>query len=474
MTEINRQRIKYCIADYLTANIGFCLFDIGRFYLIPAQLRPESVGTFLCDPALVLEQIFVPVLMILFLALLGSYNRSNTLYKSRLDETATAFTASLGCMLAVFFVALINDGIPERVTNYELMTLLLACLFVPTVIVRMFILSGNSRRIREGRYLLDTYIIGASPENKGKLEKIMRSSARSGLRLCGIVDADGTLKTDTFAGLPVHRTDDVAAECRRLDAQAVVVLPSSRGLGHTADIINKLYPLEKPLYVTPDLHGLLTIRPRVSSVVNEPVVDITNARISPAAENFKRLADIVFSSIALVLLSPLLAALAVAVKMDSKGPVIYRQRRIGYHKRPFMINKFRTMRNDAEANGPALATENDPRITRLGHVLRKYRLDELPQFWNVLIGEMSLVGPRPEREHYIRQIVERHPAYSLIHQVRPGITSWGMVKYGYASNVDQMLERLEYDLLYIENVSFGLDVKILFYTVSTVLTGKGL
>ena len=474
MTEVNRQRIKYCIADFLMANAGFCLFDIGRFYLVPSQLRSASVGTFLCDPALILEQIFVPVLMILFLGLLGSYNRSNTLYKSRLDETATAFIASLCCTMIVFFVALINDGIPERATNYELMLLLLVCLFVPTDIVRMIILGGNARRIREGRYLLDTYIVGASAENKAKLEKIMRSAVRSGLRLRGVIDADGALHTSTFAELPVYRTDDVAGECRRLDARAVVVLPSARGLSHTADLINSLYPLERPLYVTPDLHGLLTIRPRVSSVVGEPVVDITNARISPAAQNLKRLSDIVFSSIALVVLSPLLAAIAVAVKMDSKGPVIYRQRRIGYHKRPFMINKFRTMCNDAEANGPALATENDPRITRLGHFLRKYRLDELPQFWNVLIGEMSLVGPRPEREHYIRQIVERHPAYSLIHQVRPGITSWGMVKYGYASNVDQMLERLEYDLLYIENVSFGLDAKILFYTVSTVLTGKGL
>ena len=184
--------------------------------------------------------------------------------------------------------------------------------------------------------------------------------------------------------------------------------------------------------------------------------------------------DIVVSALSLIVLSPVLAAIAIAVKCDSKGPAIYRQQRIGLHKKPFMINKFRTMRIDAEDCGPALSRHDDPRITPLGHFLRKYRLDELPQFWNVLIGDMSLVGPRPEREYYIRQIIARHPAYSLIHQVRPGITSWGMVKYGYASDVDQMLERLEYDLLYIENVSLGVDLKILFYTVSTVVTGKGL
>ena len=131
------------------------------------------------------------------------------------------------------------------------------------------------------------------------------------------------------------------------------------------------------------------------------------------------------------------------------------------------------MRVDAETNGPSLSTVDDPRVTPVGRFMRKYRIDELPQFWNVLRGDMSLVGPRPEREFYIRRILERAPYYSLIHQVRPGITSWGMVKYGYASSVEQMIERMKYDLLYIENLSFGVDIKIIFYTFNTVITGKG-
>ena len=179
------------------------------------------------------------------------------------------------------------------------------------------------------------------------------------------------------------------------------------------------------------------------------------------------------SAVALLALTPVFAVIALLIKRDSAGPVFYRQTRVGYRKRPFGIIKFRSMRTDAESGGPALSTPDDPRITHVGRFLRKYRLDELPQFWNVLRGDMSLVGPRPEREHYVRQIVERVPYYSMIHQVRPGITSWGMVKYGYASSVDEMIERLRYDLLYIENVSFGLDIKILFHTVNTVLTGKG-
>ena len=297
---------------------------------------------------------------------------------------------------------------------------------------------------------------------------------RSGLKIIGCIDTDNLIKDNIFAGLPVFRGDSLQEECRRLNARALIVLPSPKGLARTAEIITELYPLDRPLFVTSDIHSLISVRPRISSVVNEPVVDITNAKISPAAVNCKRVADIVLSSIALIVLSPVFAAVAIAVKRDSKGPVFYRQTRIGYHKKPFTIYKFRTMIADAEPNGPVLARENDSRVTRVGHFMRKYRIDELPQFWNVLKGDMSLVGPRPEREFYVRQIMKRHPAYSLIHQVRPGITSWGMVKYGYASDVDQMLERLEYDLLYIENVSLAVDIKIMFYTVSTILTGKGL
>ncbi len=132
------------------------------------------------------------------------------------------------------------------------------------------------------------------------------------------------------------------------------------------------------------------------------------------------------------------------------------------------------MVNDAEVNGPALSTVNDARITRLGRFLRKYRLDELPQFWNVLKGDMSIVGPRPERAFYIRQILERAPYYMLIHQVRPGITSLGMVKHGYASTVEGMVERLQYDLIYIQNISLIADLKVMLYTVSTIFTGKGI
>ena len=212
---------------------------------------------------------------------------------------------------------------------------------------------------------------------------------------------------------------------------------------------------------------------RLQAVNGVPLAAITENNFSPAEQNIKLFADRVVSASMLLLLSPLYLYIAWRVKRDSPGPIIYKQERIGLHGRPFLIYKFRTMYVGSEEKGPMLSREDDERITPFGLVMRKYRLDELPQFWNVLKGDMSLVGPRPERKYFIDQIVQKAPYYYLLHNVRPGITSLGMVKYGYAGTVDQMIARLEYDIVYYENMSLALDIAILVYTVKTVLTGKG-
>ena len=473
MKQINRNRLLYCVSDFVMVALGWAFFNVLRYNTLPAASDFASLGNFLSYPQVLLGQVLVPAGMVALYALSGSYNRSNTLYKSRLDELLNSLIVSAIGMLGIFFIALINDNIPERVTNYELMLMLLGCLFFPVAAARLVIVTHNARRVRRGEFVLNTLVVGAWPGNAGKIKRIKDSEGLTGLKLTGVVDVDGCLAGNNLSHLPVFQSTDVAELCGRLGVQALIVMPSPQGLTRTAEIINELYPLNLPLFLPPDLHSLMTSRPRLSSVTSEPLVDITNANISPASVNLKRCSDLIVSAVALVVLSPVFLALSIAVKAGSPGPVFYRQRRIGYHKKPFDIIKLRTMRTDAEDNGPALTVDDDPRVTRVGRVLRKYRLDELPQFWNVLKGEMSLVGPRPEREYFIRRIVERVPSYSLIHQVRPGITSWGMVKYGYASNVDEMIERLPYDLLYLENVSLGVDLKILFHTVDTVLNGRG-
>jgi exopolysaccharide biosynthesis polyprenyl glycosylphosphotransferase len=193
----------------------------------------------------------------------------------------------------------------------------------------------------------------------------------------------------------------------------------------------------------------------------------------PWQQTLKRMLDISVSLTFLTLFSPVYLIIGALVKFTSRGPVLYSHERIGLHGKPFMIHKFRSMVTDAEKNGPALSSQNDPRITPFGKFLRKSRLDELPQFYNVLIGEMSLVGPRPERQFFIEKLLKVAPHYKHLHKVRPGITSWGQVKYGYAENIDQMVERLKYDIIYLENMSIAVDLKIIIYTILIVFQGRG-
>jgi len=187
----------------------------------------------------------------------------------------------------------------------------------------------------------------------------------------------------------------------------------------------------------------------------------------------KRIMDIILSVTGILMMLPLVPFIMYSIKKTSAGPVIYVQERVGKNGIPFNMLKFRSMFTDAEKDGPALSSSKDVRVTKTGKWLRRWRLDEMPQLLNVLVGHMSLVGPRPEREYYLQKILEEAPYYSLVLKVKPGITSLGMVKFGYAENVEQMIQRARYDVLYIENQSLLLDVKILFYTLGTLLKGEG-
>ena len=225
--------------------------------------------------------------------------------------------------------------------------------------------------------------------------------------------------------------------------------------------------------ITPDARDLSVGAIHQRSIFHSPFIVINNRLMPEWQYSLKRIFDIIISLLALIILSPVYLITAIIVKATSPGPVFYAQERIGYHGKPFKMHKFRSMYVDAEQAGPALSKDNDPRITPFGRFMRKVRLDEIPQFYNVLRGTMSLVGPRPERQFYIDQIVKRAPEYLLLQRIKPGITSWGQVRYGYASTVDEMVERLRYDLLYLDNMTLSTDLKILLYTVIIIIQGRG-
>lgn len=472
MIGTKRQRAKYVVGDFFSTNLACLLFNVVRYYF-DSQIAADygSLTRFLSSPMVVVGQAVFPLVLLGVYYLSGYYN--GVFLKSRLKEFVTTATTALVGMIIIFFVAIVNDHIAGRAFAYELMLLLFGILFVPVYLVRYSITRVATRKIHNREWSFNTLIVGTSV-TATKLEQRLREMKKSmGFNVVGYVQIlDGEL--DRELNLPVYKISEIEEVCARLNIKNLIVIPHRHGIKATMSLVNSLLPLDCPIYISPDLYQLLTSKVRISNVVGEPLVDISRTQMSPSTRNLKRVSDVVISFFTLLLISPLLLVIAILVKCDSRGPVFYRQQRIGYHKKPFYIYKFRSMKVDAEVSGPALSTLNDPRITRLGRVLRKYRLDELPNFWNVLRGDMSIVGPRPEREYYIKQILAKAPYYTLIHQVRPGITSWGMVKYGYASDVEGMIERLKYDLLYIENVSMLVDLKILFYTVQIVVTGKGI
>ena len=461
----SKQAGKYILSDFISASVAWLLFNILRYEVFAIDEGADSLLDYLQYPGVLGGQVVIPLFWLVLYYFSGYYNKP--FGKSRLTELFSTFITVLIGTVFVFF-ALLLDDIPRSIDiYYKLFFGMFGLQFFITYIPRLLITQSGMRKIKNREWAMKVLIIGAG----GKAVRIAHDLYRLGYDICGFVSEDERTPVKADRNQVLGTVEDIPVLMEKENVDEIVLAVESKNNKALLGILYSLYRYKRPIKVLADRFNMLS-KIQLRTIRGIPLVDVTDNNFSPAEQNIKLFLDKVCSVVALLLLSPLFAYIAWRVKKDSPGPVFFRQERIGYLGQPFWMYKFRTMYVNAEENGPSLSSEDDLRVTPFGRIMRKYRLDELPQFWNVLKGDMSLVGPRPERKYFI-EIVKTAPYYYLLHNVRPGITSLGMVKYGYAASVDKMVERMEYDILYYENMSLTLDLTILIYTVKTVITGKG-
>ncbi len=397
--------------------------------------------------------------------------------RSRVQETATLFRTTIIGVLIIFFLFFLDDPLPEEKNSSTQRVLLLTYFgmqFGALLLAHFFITSRTNKKIHSREMGFPTLLVGSKAQAWKIYQELEKMKRSLGYDFKGFISLSGSQDSE-LKGVLKHfgDVDRLGESIRTRGIQDIIIALEPDEIDQVRHIIDICEETPATIKVVPGVYDYITGSVKVSHILGAPLIEIYPHVLKSWERAGKRAFDIVVSAITLSLIWPVLLVVAVAIRMDSEGPVFFRQERIGKGGKPFRIIKFRSMYIDAEKAGPALSSDDDPRVTKIGRWLRKTRVDEFPQFWNVLIGDMSIVGPRPERQFFIDKITEKAPHYRHLHKIRPGITSWGQVKYGYASTVEQMLERLKFDILYMENISLALDLKILLYTVIVIVEGRG-
>ena len=465
--------IRYVLSDIVASAAAWTTLYLFRKRVVegaPAFLEQWWPTQLLEDGNFIFGLVFVPMFWIGLYGLAGMH--AEPFRRHRSQEIGQVLWTSLLGTLTLFFVLILDDQISTYTQYYQSLLVLLSAQVTGVLALRLPLTTRTVKRVHKGELAFNTLIVGGNERAQAMVEEIRALRRNPGFRFIGFVRVGD--EQAGLQGIPcLGGTAEVPTILEEHGVEEVILAVNSADHGELEAILNQLEGTPVGVKIVPDIYDILSGSVRMQSLFGAPLIAIRRDIMPAWQVAVKRGIDVVASVVALVLLTPLLLTIALLVKLGSKGPILFHQERVGRWGVPFTIHKFRSMYTDAERHGPQLSSDNDPRITPIGRFLRKSRLDELPQFYNVLVGEMSLVGPRPERQHFIDLISARAPHYHHLQKVRPGITSWGQVKYGYAENVDQMVQRLRFDLIYIENMSLGLDCKILAYTVWIVLRGRG-
>ncbi len=466
----NLQVAKYVIADYFAALLVWIVFFLYRkFYLDPWVL--DRFVTVIRDPNFIYGVIGVPAFWMVLYILVGTYRKIYR--KSRLKELGQTLIITLVGVIFIFFALILDDIIRSYKSYYLSFIVLFLLQFSVTFLFRFIITTITNNKIHKRIIGFNTVIVGCNGNAIKIFKEIDNQPLSPGNKFIGFVDAgfyEHNLLQKHLPHLGDYKELKQIIEARKVEEVIIAIERSEKNA--IERIITELEDTSVVIKIAPVMQDILMGVVKTSSIYS-PLIEIAPDMMPAWQQTLKRVMDVVVSALAILILLPVYIGTAIGVKLSSPGPVFFSQERIGIGRKSFKMIKFRSMYVDAEKSGPMLSSKNDSRITRFGKFLRQYRLDEIPQFYTVLIGDMSLVGPRPERKYYIDKIVNVMPHYRLLQKVKPGITSWGQVKFGYAENIEEMVERARFDLLYLENMSIAMDIKILVYTIMIVIQGRG-